>query len=704
VIVGRRRAISPIAHFLVAAIGAGLLLTLLPSALSLQTARADEAPVRVTITGMAPVALTTGTSLTLRGTVANTGLTDVTSVSVRLVLASTPVPERRLLRKATDAEAEYGSYPVYGTNVVIAETLAPGAKADYRVTVGTDVLALSAPGVYVVGVEAVGYSAAGYVILGSERTLIPFVPEPVAPVNVTWLWPLATWPGQTADNVLLGDLIPRELSPGGRLDDILRAGASIPSVSWVVDPQVLQVASEMSDGYLVDKGGETRAGAASQAAADWLQLARQTLSEPQGRGAQARPLWTLPYADPDADAVVRAGLTTDLVRAATSGPSLASTYLGREPDGGIAWAAGGRLDREAIDVLASAGLRTAVVRARSVPNRADIGYTPSGYVDVDSSAGRVRALVIDSGLLGALEMPQGNQGTVLAARQRFLAELAFVALEPTTQTRYLVAAAASPRWDPNPRLLRAIIASLRSTPWTRLTPVETLLALPPTTTVTTLDAGTQRGRELEGTYLARVQDLQNSLESLRTVLSDPLRVTTPITSALLRAESSAWRSRPRGGEELISSIADSITDVEDGIYVVARDNVTFSGDRGSVPVTVANDLDQAVTVGVSVRANTAARLVSESLAPVQIEPGRRASLEVPVRIVGGEALIVEVQLTNPTGEAFGTPVALELRTTAYSRAALWVAIAAAVVLVLLVVFDIVRRSRQRRASRSAPTA
>ena len=94
----------------------------------------------------------------------------------------------------------------------------------------------------------------------------------------------------------------------------------------------------------------------------------------------------------------------------------------------------------------------------------DPGYTPSGYVDIETTGGRVRALVIDPGLLTALDLAQGNQATVLAARQRFLAELAYVALEPADQPRYLIAAAASPRWDANPRLLRAILASLRSTP------------------------------------------------------------------------------------------------------------------------------------------------------------------------------------------------------------------------------------------------
>ena len=694
---GRRRAVPAIASAVVGLVLMGLIATASPS-------RADvEAPVRVTITGLAPVAITTDTPLSLRGTIANTGLAAVTSVSVRLTLSTAPVPERRSLRKAADAEGGFGSFPVNGTTTEVAASLAPGAKSDYRITIDADLLPLVGAGVYVIGVEAIGVGPAGFVILGSQRTLIPYLPDPVAPVYVTWLWPLATWPGQTPDEVLLGDLLPRELSPGGRLSEILRIGAAVPTVSWVVDPQLLQVATDMSDGYLVDRAGTVRAGTGQQAALTWLDLARSTLGTPADRDSGARPpaLWAMPYADPDADALTRAGLTTDLVRAATAAAPVTANNIGREPTGVLAWAAGGRVDREALDVLASAGVRTMVVRERAVVTGADPGYTTSGYADIDTGAGRVRTLIIDSGLQAALELPQGNQATILTARQGFLAELAFVALEPTTARRHLIAAAASPRWNPNPALLTSLVAGLRSTPWTRLTPVSTVLALPAADGVGTLAVGDRRGRELAADYLARIGGLQESLESLRAVLSDPLPVTAPIASALLRAESSAWRTRPRGGDALLDSISMSVSAAQGGIYVIPRDNVTFSGDRGSVPVTVTNDLDQAVTVGVTVTATPAARLEAEVLPPIEIEPGRRASLEVPVRIVGGDTLTVAVQLTDPRGAAFGDPVALELRTTAYSRAALWVAVAAAVVLVLLVIFDIVRRGRQRRDAQAA---
>ena len=674
-----------------------------------QPALAEDAadPVRITITGLAPVALSQGTSLSMSGTVANTGFTTITGLSVRLTLSTTPIAERRELRKATDAEGGYGSAPLYDTTTELTDSLPAGAKVDYRISVDTSQLPLGEPGVYVVGVEALGFGPAGYVILDTSRILIPYVPDPVAPVNVTWLWPLATAPAQTPDDVLLGDAISREISPGGRLDDLLSAGATSPAISWVVDPQVLQVADDMSDGYLVDKGGQIRAGTSADAAAAWLSRARETLGPPQDSERSTprqRPVWVTPYADPDADALVGAALGTDVVRATTAAPEVAARHLDRDPDGTLAWAAGGRLDSEALEVLASAGVRTVVVRDKAAPAAAGLGYTPSGYVDVEASGGRVRGLIIDPGLLTALELPQGNQATILSARQRFLSELAFIALEPTDESRYVVAAPASPRWDPNPRLLRAVIASLRSTPWTRLVPVSTVLALPESPAARVIDPDARRARPLTNAYLDRITATQASIESLRSVLTDPLAVTAPLTSALLRAESSAWRTRPREGERLLDSIDISLAATANSVYVVPRDNVVLSGDRGSVPVTVTNDFDQTVRVGVVITSDPAARLDAEPLPAVEIEPGRRASLEVPVRVVGGETLTVSVQLTDPSGKAFGAPASLELRTTAYSRAALWVAIGAAAVLLLLVVYDIVRRARQRGDRRQGASA
>ena len=664
-------------------------------------------PVKVVLTGVAPVALGDSTTLSVSGRVANSGFDDLSAVSVRLTLSGSPLSDRGVIRKASRGAPIPDAIPLYDTDSPIADVLSPGAQEEFRISVRTSDLPLSTPGVYVVGVEVVGYGSAGYVILGSAQTLLPYVPPGVAAINVAWLWPLASWPTQDANGVLLGDAVPREVATGGRLRNLLDIGSTSPGVSWVVDPQLLQMVSDMSDGYLVQKGGTIRPGTGQEAANAWSTDVRRVLGvERKPRDKQPpsppRPLLSLPYADVDADAATRAGLETDVVRAITVAPDIVRRELERDSDGTLTWAPGGRLDPATLELLASAGVRTIVVRERAVPLASGSDYLPTGHTDIPTAAGPLRALIIDSGLLDALTMPQGNQSQILAARQRFLAELAFVALDGGPAGRSLVAAAGSARWDPNPRLLRALLASLRSTKWTRLVPVGTLLSQSATSEARTLAPydTAARGHELTSAYMSKILAAQDSLDSLRQVVSDSTSATTPVMSALLRAESAAWRTRPETGVSLIEQTQDSIDAQIARLYVVPRETVTFSGDRGSVPVTVANDFDQPVVIGVDLVGSPAARLAAEEVEPITIEAGRRASLEVPVRIVGGDPLPVTVQLIDDKGRPFGEPITMELRTTAYSRAALWVAIGAAVLLGLLVLFDIYRRARQRRASRA----
>lgn len=663
-------------------------------------AHADETtgPVSTTIAGLAPVSLTSNSSLSLSGTISNTGLGDIGAVSVRLVLSTGPVISRAGLSTAASSDSPYALLPRYGTTTAVIDSLAPGAIVEYRLVAEAEDLSLGTPGVYVIGIEVVGYGPNGYAVLDTERTLIPYVPEPVTPVRIAWLWPLATTPSQAPDGVILGTDIPRDIAPGGRLDSLITSGESSPAITWVMDPQLLQVLASMSDGYLVDRAGRIRAGTRAAAAAGLLERIQRLFVEPdraRRASTQGREAWVMPYADPEMVALAEAGLTQDVVRASAMAPGLAEGYLGRPADGSLAWSATSRPTQAVVDLLASTGVSGLVVQERTAPPATGLAYTPSGVADAAATGGRLRLLVLDPGLVEALALPQDGPGAVLTARQRFISEIAFVAMEPASETRYLVAGAPNPRWAPNPRLLRSIIASLRSASWSRIVPVETLLDLPASASRRSFSAQTGRAREFDPGYLASLQATQERIDALRTVLTDPVPVTTPLSDALLRAESSAWRNQPRQGARLVDSIDASLKTTTGQVYVVARDDVVLSGDSGSLPVTVGNDLQQTVRVGVSVTGTPAARLEAAPLPTVEIEAGRRASLEVPVRVIGGDALTVSVQLTDPAGQPFGEPVALELRTTAYSRAALWVAIAAAAVLALLVVYDIVRRARHR---------
>lgn len=643
-------------------------------------------PVRVQVAALQPAILTDQQTLIVAGRVGNASLTPVTDPVVSVRLASMPVSTRGQLRQPE--AGEFDSSLVTVGQTYLGPTLPVGASQDFRIVVPVRNLPLAPPGVYVLAVEVVGGTEAGYNRVGISRTLLPYVPAGSEPetTSVVLLWPLAAAPARDARGILLSTALPDEISDGGRLRGILDAGRSAPdAVSWIVDSELLQTVSDMQSGYLVDDDGTVLPGSKSAAARAWLDDLR--------RATDGREVRTLPYADVEADGLVAAGMERDLVRSLSGAPALAATVLGRTTDGSVAWAAGGRFTTATIEALAAAGARTLIMRDSAMPAIGST-LTPSGSTDIATASGTVRALLTDSGLSEALVLPQRGQAQILSARQRFLAELTVVALEAPTIPRTLVAAPLSTRWRPSAALLRSLLAVIDTTPWLATKQVSTVLLEPPSEVPRTTSSA-PAPRTLPTYYLGSVKGTQARVASASGILEAPASLSEPLTAALLRATSSAWRWRLEDGERIVASAEAAVAEVEAGVQVLPGDDVILSGDTGSVPLTIANSLEQAVTVGVRLVGSPPARLEAESLSGITIAPGKRESLVVPVRVIGGDPLLVRVEVLDADGAVFGAAGEVDLRTTAYARAARWFTIGAAVLLGVMVVFDIWRRVRRR---------
>ena len=83
----------------------------------------------------------------------------------------------------------------------------------------------------------------------------------------------------------------------------------------------------MSDGYQVLQDGTLVVGDREQQARQWL----TGLAEATGPGGMR----ALPYADIDASAVTRGGMSNDVVRAVTQGPGIAAAPLGEPVPGDL---------------------------------------------------------------------------------------------------------------------------------------------------------------------------------------------------------------------------------------------------------------------------------------------------------------------------------------------------------------------------------
>lgn len=657
-------------------------------------------PVRIVLDSFAPAIPGEKATLRLRGRVINTSPNTVEDLSLRLRRSSFPIKERA----AVDAVVEAGltvdtgeptDVPLPGTRVVVAEQLAPGELRRFTLRVPVRSIGFTETGVYPVALEAMGRQPRVDefdVRQGIVRSFVPWFPEgaEVDPIGLAWLWPLAGWPAQAADGVMLDDQTPRELAPDGRLGQLLSiASRHQATVSWIADPALLQEAEQISNGYQVLRNGTVSVGSREAEAAAWLDLL--------GQSTRLTGLRTLPYADVDASAVTRGGMANDVVRAVTRGPRIAAQALGDPTAGEVYWAPYGRLDRSTVDVLASSGVSAVILSADAMPSTNDRVATegqPTAALPTD--VGTIRAVLTDPGLTELLDLPQSTSGEVIATRQRFLAETALVAQTLDSPDRRLVAAPSSVRWRGKASLLAPLLKATRSAPWLEPVSLGELLDEPAPSTSRRRGGYGEKAREAElgKQYIATIARTTAELGVFTSVIDNPTGITEPYSEALLRAESSGWRTQPETGAMLLDSIRTQLTEQTDRVRVLSEGTITFSGDSGKVPVTIANDLDRSVTVGLALRGRPMLRLDSAPLEGIEIEAGKMASVEVDARVIGGDPLSVGVQLLSPEGEDYGTPATITVTSTAYARAASYVVVAAFVAILIFVIVGVIRRIRK----------
>lgn len=661
-------------------------------------AQASGTLVDVVLDRLTPLIPSNGESLRVGGRLVNISTETLADVRVRLHLSSVVITRREQIDAALEAGAESPwdrsqDYVLDWSRLDVVDSLAAGEQGSFSFTIPFDKLPLGADGVYVLGVEALAGGNQGSRRIGLARTFLPWFPRQVGPirsetpyVSLAWMWPLADQPASTANGTLLDDRTPVSLSPGGRLHELAEVGSERrPLVTWVVDPALLQTAAQIADGYLVEHDGKVIAGDRAPQAGAWLDLVRSAVS---GGFVQA-----MAYADIDAVAARRADLPNDVVRAVTSASPIASQALGRPIPGGLAWPADGHLDRPTANLLTSAGNSTVVlVPPPSEPLPTGSSPPRSGVSTYGTPSGSMVAIMAEPRLSATLAMPQRTASEVLAARQRFLAETGLLAQLSTTAVT-LVAAPADVRWSPSRRFAAPLLRATVEAPWLRPATLETLLASPRSALVR---GDAQRGGGLPDDYLERVRRATERMGRLASVLQDPGPITDPYAAALLRAQSSAWRGDLAVGERLIRTINTGLTDATNKVRVLSAGTITFSGDVGKVPVTVVNETDQTVTVGLALLASPATRLSAEPAAGIVVEPGRKVSVDITARVVGSDPLPVRLQLMTPEGERYGVAGTITVRSTAYARVASWVVVVAFIALAIFVVVGIIQRIRRAR--------
>ncbi|MEQ4523067.1 DUF6049 family protein [Nocardioides kribbensis] len=220
--------------------------------------RAEEEPVEplsVTIESMTPSVVPESGPVRVTGTVTNLDDTAWSAINLYPVVGDAP------LTTAGDLRAAVASDPLSYVGERITDpgpydtidSLAPGESADYRITLPSNRIEVTEPGVYWFGVHANGENEDGRedTADGRARTFLPLVRLRERSLPVSIVVPLRRQldytPEGALDDVADWD---EDLGEGGRLRSLLDFGAAAGSrpVSWLVDPALTDAVTRLAAG------------------------------------------------------------------------------------------------------------------------------------------------------------------------------------------------------------------------------------------------------------------------------------------------------------------------------------------------------------------------------------------------------------------------------------------------------------------------
>ncbi len=655
----------------------------------------------IRIDTVSPAVPAEGDTLTIRGTITNTSQAPVSEVSAVLRVSA-----RRLIARSDIGSVVAGRSSLTGQRVTdvrdpVPDGLAAGQAATFQLRVAVDELPLGPPGAYVIGAEALGDAGAGIQRQDLDRTFLPWWPRgsDVRPVEVALLWPISGRPVRDAGGILPDEQLAVDMSPAGRLSTLVTAAATRPgTMTWVVDPEVLEAASTMSQGYLVHSGGDvTVPGTRTAEVSQWLTEITGALSDPRSQAIGAL------YANPDVMAARGARLLTRALQPRVEIDEATREILGRSLPSALAHIPGGNLDDPTLARLARLGVGPVLLADWAFPPSSPTTFTPSGNLLVGTSSGDLPVLLADGGIGATLAMPARTPSEVTAMRQRLLAETLVTAVELPLTQRLLVAAPA-PGWEPSPSGASAVLEAVGQSPWIQPVSVRSALRREPSSVARThadYDAQ-QAAAELPRAHVRAVAAQMSGMTQYSQVLSADTDLPATTAHAPIRQLSAWFRERPEQRDALRRLVDDEVSAALGSVTVVSSGSITVSGASGTIPITVENAGELPVTVSLRLTSDPPVLFRADPVEAFDVAPARRTSVEVIAQLGAAGTIPVSIQLVTAAGDPFGPPAMLTVRPSAFANAARVLVQVALAGLALAVAVHGIRRARRARR-RLAPT-
>jgi hypothetical protein len=564
--------------------------------------------------------------------------------------------------------------------------------------------------------------------LGSVRTYLPyqitagssFTPTQLAVlVPVTAASALDGYTYQPKDNgaawdeATSNDLI-TAMGSNGSLDQLLDQAQALKDVdlSWAVDPDLLDTASQIQSGYFVATGASTddEPGSGVDDVSAWLKLAKTVLGK-------TGELWQLPSTDPDLGSLSRvpaaqADPFVDTAAAAANASTTLNDDTGREPSGLLAWPADGQVDASTLSLAQSMDPKAVITASNSVDlSVPQDQYTPTGRASI---GGANDIAVSDADLDAIMSGDALDAGYVAAgssasrlAQQRLLAQTALIAREqpslpsPRTILMTLPRSAAEAAGD------MTVLSALGQADWIKSTGLSTLLAASPDPKASTgkpTRSAAVTATDLSTAQLDQALSLSSQLSLYQSILTAK-DTSDGYIQAVGRTVSTSWRGAGAAWSAFTAAVERRLTMQMGEVYLIPKSDLTMSGTSGSIPFTVHNGLDQQVELGLNFTMKPTGRLDIESVPSVQIPPHSSRTIQVKVTSRSPSATIeVTAYLVNSAGRHYGDAQTngsqtLQVSVTSIGFVALLLFAGSAALLVIAVGLRIYRG---RRGSRKDP--
>ncbi|TCC40516.1 hypothetical protein [Kribbella speibonae] len=686
-----------------------------------EAAPADEPAVQVTIDTFGPTAPKPGQPVVIKGRVTNTSSVTFEEPQAlacidRTRLASTaaldaisaeqniPMNDRDSCSNLTDDEQTFQPFE---------KPLAPKETVAFTLTVPwKEWRILDATGVYVVGVTFRGQPPnSNRIMAGRARTLMPVLgKQPLTrAVNTALVVPLQHRPTQLGGKNFANESLSAALAPTGELGRSLALGRQH-KVTWLVDPAMLDEIRQLAKGYVVvGENGQTTPGAGQAVATAWL----KEFDAGRARGNQ---VVLLPYGDPDVAGLVDSGdpLKKLVAQARTkterSGGELAPGFTnGLWLEGGaaasryLAAAAGGFAGSTPDDLnLISSSSWSAATRPVLTSTPVYNVLTPGGTHRFE------RAVIANSSLTTGGPDPE-TADSPLQVRQRFAAVTALIAAGGKGTASVVVA---PPRgWDSDGRATAALAGSL-SLPWIKATDVAGVVAANPKPLTTRAPAAAKTNGVLTEAQLDSVGQLDAATTTMQDLLVDATALPEVMTQALLRSTSSSWKGYPEEARHFTAIELGSANQQLGKVHLVNASvdrglrkeiKVNLAGSKGTFPLTITNETDWSVRVGIEVTSVNRSDLKIRTPQMAVLAPGQKWTPRINASAEQNGLIRANAQVVTASGKSVGKSQELLIQASQYGSVG-WVLVGAACALLFGTSFvRIYRRVRTERRNTVAAT-